>query len=102
INPCHSRITPRWTRCRCPERYAKMGVAALSAVAESIQSEAVAVPDLEVLAQLLYLTAGITRHRKHPGGDIWFRRSLHRSTLRSRSEERRVGKESRARWVTHE
>jgi len=67
-----------------PREVRQSGVAALSAVAESIQSEAVAVPDLEALAQLLYLTAGITRHRKHPGGDIWFRRSLHRSTLRSR------------------
>ena len=49
------------------------GVAALSAIAESIHLQGSAVPDLEALAQLLYLTAGITRHRKHPGGDIYFR-----------------------------
>lgn len=49
------------------------GVAALSAIAESVHSNASAVPDLEALAELLYLTAGITRHRKHPGGDIYFR-----------------------------
>src|SRR5437764_11632394 len=49
------------------------GVAALSAIAESIHLEAKVVPDLEALAQLLYLTAGITRHRKYPGGDIYFR-----------------------------
>jgi SagB-type dehydrogenase family enzyme len=56
-----------------PREAHQTAVAALSAVAESIQPEASAVPDLEALAHLLYLTAGITRHRKHPGGDIYFR-----------------------------
>ncbi|HXN22680.1 MAG TPA: SagB/ThcOx family dehydrogenase [Candidatus Dormibacteraeota bacterium] len=56
-----------------PQELRQTGVAALSAVAERIQPEAHAVPDLEALAQLLYLSAGITRHRKHPGGDIYFR-----------------------------
>jgi SagB-type dehydrogenase family enzyme len=56
-----------------PREVHQTGVAALSAIAQSIHPEASAVPDLEALAQLLYLTAGITRHRKHPGGDIYFR-----------------------------
>lgn len=56
-----------------PRQVRQTGVAALSAIAESIHPEAIAVPDLEALAQLLYLTAGITRYRKHPGGDIYFR-----------------------------
>src|SRR6266852_3853026 len=56
-----------------PREVRQTGVAALSAMAESIHPGASAVPDLEALAQLLYLTAGITRHRKHPGGDIYFR-----------------------------
>ena len=56
-----------------PREVRQTGVAALSAIAESIHSEGSAVPDLEALAQLLYLTAGITRHRNHPGGDIYFR-----------------------------
>lgn len=56
-----------------PREVRQTGVAALSAIAESIHSEGSAVPDLEALAQLLYLTAGITRRRKHPGGDIYFR-----------------------------
>ena len=56
-----------------PREVRQTGVAALSAIAESIHSEASAVPDLEALAELLYLTAGITRHRKNPGGDIYFR-----------------------------
>ena len=58
---------------RLPREVRQTGVAALSAIAESIHPVASAVPDLEALAQLLYLTAGITRHRKHPGGDIYFR-----------------------------
>jgi SagB-type dehydrogenase family enzyme len=56
-----------------PREVRQTGVAALSAIAESIHLEASALPDLEALAQLLYLTAGITRHRKRPGGDIYFR-----------------------------
>jgi len=56
-----------------PREVRQTGVAALSAIAESIHLQGSAVPDLEALAQLLYLTAGITRHRKHPGGDIYFR-----------------------------
>src|SRR5712691_11226619 len=58
-----------------PRELRQTGVAALSAIAESIQADANgphAVPDLAALAQLLYLTAGITRHRKHPGGEIYF------------------------------
>src|SRR5580765_6584623 len=56
-----------------PREVRQTGVAALSAVAQSIRSEIAAAPDLEALAQLLYLSAGITRHRKHPGGDLFFR-----------------------------
>jgi SagB-type dehydrogenase family enzyme len=56
-----------------PREVRQTGVAALSAIAESIHLEDEVVPDLEALAQLLYLTAGITRHRKYPGGDIYFR-----------------------------
>ncbi|OLB27469.1 MAG: hypothetical protein DMG41_26380 [Acidobacteria bacterium] len=58
---------------RLPREVRQTGVAALSAIAESIHLEAKVGPDLEALAQLLYLTAGITRHRKYPGGDIYFR-----------------------------
>jgi SagB-type dehydrogenase family enzyme len=53
------------------------GVAALSAIAECVPAQTVvqtnAAPDLEAVAQLLYLSAGITRHRKYPGGEIYFR-----------------------------
>jgi SagB-type dehydrogenase family enzyme len=56
-----------------PREARQTGVAALSAIAESIHTDSSAIPDLEALAQLLYLTAGITRHRKYPSGDIYFR-----------------------------
>jgi SagB-type dehydrogenase family enzyme len=56
-----------------PREIRQTGVAALSAIAESIPTQANAIPDLEALAQLLYLSAGITRHRKRPGGEIFFR-----------------------------
>src|SRR5205085_8388313 len=41
-------------------------VAALSAIA-GLPTDIGAAPDLAALAQLLYLSAGITRHRRHPG-----------------------------------
>src|SRR6266850_1835776 len=56
-----------------PREARQTGVAALSAIAESIRADSSAIPDLEALAHLLYLTAGITRHRKYPSGDIHFR-----------------------------
>ena len=56
-----------------PGEVHQTGVAALSAIAESIHTDSSAIPDLEALAQMLYLSAGITRHRKNPGGDIYFR-----------------------------
>ena len=56
-----------------PREVSQSGVAALSAIAENIPAHANVVPNLEALAQVLYLTAGITRHRKHSGGELYFR-----------------------------
>src|SRR5438874_780336 len=58
---------------RLPAEVRQTGVAALSAISESVPPQTDAVPDLEAVAQLLYLSAGITRHRKYPGGEIYFR-----------------------------
>src|SRR5258708_4007087 len=49
------------------------GVAALSAIAESVPALTSAAPDLEAVAQLLYLSAGITRKRSYPGHEFYFR-----------------------------
>src|SRR5207247_4689551 len=48
-------------------------VAALSALAASAPAQTNAAPDLEAVAQLLYLSAGITRKRSQPGAEIYFR-----------------------------
>jgi SagB-type dehydrogenase family enzyme len=49
------------------------GVAALSAIAQSAPALTSAAPDLEAVAQLLYLSAGITRKRSYPGREFYFR-----------------------------
>ena len=50
------------------------GVAALSAISEPVpSSQADSVPGLEDLARLLYFSAGITKQRAYPGGEIYFR-----------------------------
>src|SRR5437870_6821827 len=90
---------------RLPAEVRQTGVAALSAIAEIVPPQTNAAPDLEAVAQLLYLSAGITRHRKYPGGEIYFRAAACTGALYEielylvcgdlRSEERRVGKECR-------
>ena len=50
------------------------GVAALSAIADTgSQSESSSVPGTEALAELLRLSAGITKRRSYPGGEMVFR-----------------------------
>jgi SagB-type dehydrogenase family enzyme len=71
--PVPFKIYPALEPLPLPREVRQSGVAALSAIAESIRPEGNAAPDLEALAQLLYLSAGITRHRKYPGGEIYFR-----------------------------
>jgi SagB-type dehydrogenase family enzyme len=71
--PSPFKIYPALEPVPLPREVRQTGIAALSAVAESIRPGANAAPDLEALAQLLYLSAGITRHRKYAGGEIYFR-----------------------------
>jgi SagB-type dehydrogenase family enzyme len=71
--PLTFKIYPTLERLRLPGEVRPTGIAALSAIADSIPADRVAVPDLGAVAQLLYLSAGITRHRKYPGGEIYFR-----------------------------
>src|SRR5215813_322647 len=50
------------------------GVAALSAIADRVPSSpADSVPDLQDLTRILYFSAGITKQRTYPGGEIYFR-----------------------------
>jgi SagB-type dehydrogenase family enzyme len=56
-----------------PREVPQAGMAALAAIAETGGRAGEAVPDLNALARLLYFSAGITRRRAFPGGEIYFR-----------------------------
>ena len=71
--PIPFKIYPTLDPSPLPAEVRQTGVAALSAIAEIVPPQTAAAPDLEAIAQLLYLSAGITRHRKYPGGEIYFR-----------------------------
>jgi SagB-type dehydrogenase family enzyme len=73
IQPLPFKIYPTLDPIPLPDELRQTGVAALSAVAESIPANTNGAPDLEAVAQLLYLSAGITRKRSYPGGEIYFR-----------------------------
>ncbi|PYX33663.1 MAG: dehydrogenase, partial [Acidobacteria bacterium] len=50
------------------------GVAVLAAISEPVpSSRADSVPGVQDLARLLYFSAGITKQRAYPGGEIYFR-----------------------------
>jgi SagB-type dehydrogenase family enzyme len=71
--PLPFKIYPSLEPMRLPSEMRQTGVAALSAICSSVPDGTNAAPDLEAIAQLLYLSAGITRQRKFPGGEIYFR-----------------------------
>src|SRR5882762_1944852 len=71
--PLPFKIYPTLELLRLPGEVRQTGVAALSAIAESVSADTNASPDLEAIAQLLYLSAGITRKRSYSGGEIYFR-----------------------------
>jgi SagB-type dehydrogenase family enzyme len=71
--PLPFKIYPALEPSRMPAEIRQTGVAALSAIAAGIPAQTNTAPDLEAVAQLLYLSAGITRQRKYSGGEIYFR-----------------------------
>jgi SagB-type dehydrogenase family enzyme len=71
--PIPFKIYPTLEPSRLPDEVRQTGVAALSAIAESVPAQTNAAPDLKAITQLLYLSAGITRQRKYSGGEIYFR-----------------------------
>jgi SagB-type dehydrogenase family enzyme len=74
--PLPFKIYPALEPSRMPAEVGQTGVAALSAIAASLPAQTPqpnTAPDLEAVAQLLYLSAGITRQRKYSGGEIYFR-----------------------------
>src|ERR1700693_3405078 len=71
--PLPFKISPTPNPSPLPAEVRQTGVAALSAISEIVPAQTNAAPDLEAIAQLLYLSAGITRHRNYPGGELYFR-----------------------------
>src|ERR1700730_14703915 len=71
--PIPFKIYPTLDPSPLPAEVRQTGVAALSAIAESVPAQTKSVTDLEAVAQLLYLSAGVTRKRNRPGGEIYFR-----------------------------
>jgi SagB-type dehydrogenase family enzyme len=68
------KIYPRIESFVLPRDVPQTGVAALSAISEPVPSSpADSVPGLQDLARILYFSAGITKERKSPGGEIYFR-----------------------------
>src|SRR5580692_2488702 len=70
--PLPFKIYPTLEPSRLPEEVRQTGVAALSAIAESVPAQTNASPDLNAIAQLLYLSAGITRQRKYSAAKYIF------------------------------
>ena len=72
--PLLFKIYPTLEVTRLPRDFQDTGEPALSAIAaDPVQAKGHAVPDLETLAQVLFFSAGVTRSRKHPEGETFFR-----------------------------
>jgi SagB-type dehydrogenase family enzyme len=68
------KIYPTIEPLPLPRAVPQTGVAALSAISEPVPSAGGdSIPDLRDLARILYFSAGITKQRKHLGGEIYFR-----------------------------
>jgi len=65
----YSTLEPR----RLPREFPQSGVAALSAIGENVRHNQVSSPTLDDLTAILYFSAGITKRRPYPGGEMFFR-----------------------------
>lgn len=70
--PLPFKIYPKLDLIPLPRELREIGVPALRAVAEVAKCDN-ARPDLQTLSELLYFSAGVTRRRTFPGGEIYFR-----------------------------
>jgi SagB-type dehydrogenase family enzyme len=72
--PLPFKVFPKIEPLPLPREVPQTGVAALSSISEPLPpSRADSIPDLQDLARILYYSAGITKHRKFSGGEIYFR-----------------------------
>ena len=74
--PLLFKIYPTLEVTRLPRDFRDTGMPALSAIAAPERTDKTkknAIPDLETLAQLLFFSAGVTRSKRHDGGETFFR-----------------------------
>jgi len=72
--PLPFKIYPKIESLPLPRDVPQTGVVVLSAISEAVpSSRADSVPSVRDLARLLYFSAGITKQRAYPGGEIYFR-----------------------------
>jgi SagB-type dehydrogenase family enzyme len=72
--PLPFKIYPEIKPFPLPRDVPQTGVAALSAISEQVRSSrADSVPGLQDLARILFFSAGITKQRAYPGGEVYFR-----------------------------
>src|SRR5271167_55862 len=72
--PLAFKIYPKIEPSPLPRDVPQTGVAALSAISAPLPSSpADSSPDLQDLARILHFSAGVTKHRAYPGGEIYFR-----------------------------
>lgn len=72
--PLLFKIYPTLEVTRLPRDFNDTGKAALAATtATNAPNDTEAIPDFETLAQILFFTAGVTRSKKHPQGESFFR-----------------------------
>src|SRR5467141_2144217 len=72
--PLPFKIYPKIEPLPLPRDVPQTGVAALSAISKPVPlSRADSVPGVQDLTRLLYFSAGITKQRAYPGGEIYFR-----------------------------
>ncbi len=72
--PIPFKIYPKLEPLALPQHLSSSGLAALSAIsAEPGEANIAFDPKIDTLAEIFYLSGGITRRRKYPGGEILFR-----------------------------
>jgi len=72
--PLLFKIYPTLEVTRLPKDFRQSGVAALSAITSvGAKVKGDSLPTLEDIAQFLFFSAGVTRSRKFPGGETFFR-----------------------------
>ena len=72
--PLLFKIYPTLEVARLPKDFRQTGVSALSAIANpGVAAVGEQIPTFEELAQFLYFSAGVTKSKKFPGGETFFR-----------------------------